>query len=184
MKKGVVDKKLTSDELLLAIEVLVESLAKKHDISLDNFIELLNKRNEEKNIILIPCSLFRNRHLGILEIITKYLREEVNLSYKEIAILLNRDDRTIWSTYNSAIKKEKERFKITKDRFLIPISIFKERDFGFLELLTSYLKENHNLSYHEIAMLLNRDDRTIWTAYNRLLQKKNGNHKIIENESK
>jgi len=30
-----------------------------------------------------------------------------------------------------------------------------------------YLKDEKEMSYHEIAEVLNRDDRTVWTCYNR-----------------
>ena len=33
------------------------------------------------------------------------------------------------------------------------------------------MKENLNMNYHEIARLLNRNERTIWTAYNKSKQK-------------
>jgi len=36
------------------------------------------------------------------------------------------------------------------------------------------MKESFGMTYHEIALSLNRDDRTIWTVYNRALKKKGG----------
>ena len=55
----------------------------------------------------------------------------------------------------------------------IPSHIFKNRKLKVLEALVKYLKEERQLSYHEIAVLLNRNDRTIWTVYSRV-KKKNG----------
>ena len=55
---------------------------------------------------------------------------------------------------------------------MIPSFVFKDRRLKVLEVLVEYLKENHNLNYHEIAILLNRDDRTIWTVYQRALKKR------------
>jgi hypothetical protein len=49
----------------------------------------------------------------------------------------------------------------------IPTSIFLDRSISVLEAISKYLKEEKNLTYHQIAVLLNRDDRTIWTCYNR-----------------
>ena len=37
----------------------------------------------------------------------EYLKDKLNLTYHEIAVLLNRDDRTIWTCYNIAKKKRK-----------------------------------------------------------------------------
>ncbi|MEM4398084.1 MAG: sigma factor-like helix-turn-helix DNA-binding protein [Candidatus Woesearchaeota archaeon] len=54
----------------------------------------------------------------------------------------------------------------------IPLSIFNNRDFSFMESVVFYMKETLNMSYHDIADSLNRDDRTIWTIYNRALKKR------------
>ena len=51
-------------------------------------------------------------------------------------------------------------------------SIFRDRKLSILEVLVEYLKDKKELSYHEIAVLLNRDDRTIWTVYSRVKKKR------------
>ena len=56
----------------------------------------------------------------------------------------------------------------------LPISIFKDRNLSFMESAVYYMKVSLNLTYHEIAVELNRDDRTIWTVYNRAVAKKGG----------
>jgi hypothetical protein len=43
-----------------------------------------------------------------------------------------------------------------------------------MESVVFYMKDDLEKSYHEIAVYLNRDDRTIWTVYNRALKKKGG----------
>ena len=57
------------------------------------------------------------------------------------------------------------------EEVLIPSSVFKDRSVSVLEVLVEYLKDKKNLSFHQIAMLLNRNDRTIWTVYNRTKRK-------------
>lgn len=49
----------------------------------------------------------------------------------------------------------------------IPTKIFGDRSFAVLESLVKYMKEELKMNYAEIAEILNRDERTIWTAYNR-----------------
>jgi len=44
--------------------------------------------------------------LSVLETLTKYLREELNLRLYQIANLLNKNQRTIWTVYNRAQKKK------------------------------------------------------------------------------
>jgi hypothetical protein len=95
------------------------------------------------------------------------LKENLRLRYKEIALLMNRNERTIWSTYNNAKKKLQEEFILGEVEYYLPIKIFENRKFSVLEIISKYLHENLNLSYHKIAILINRDDRTIWTVYHR-----------------
>jgi len=61
----------------------------------------------------------------------------------------------------------------------IPSSILKDRSLSVLEAIVEYLREEKGLTFHRIAVLLNRDDRTIWTAYRRAKEKRgvNGNGK-------
>ena len=54
---------------------------------------------------------------------------------------------------------------------IVPNKVFKDRTVSVLEALVEYLKDK-GLSYHEIGMMLNRDERTIWTCYNRLQKKR------------
>ena len=55
--------------------------------------------------ISFPSSVFKDRSLSVLEALSEYLRDKKDLSYSEIAQLLNRDDRTIWTYYKRAKKK-------------------------------------------------------------------------------
>lgn len=54
----------------------------------------------------------------------------------------------------------------------VPLSVFEDRTVSILEALVEYLKDKRHLTYHQIAKMLNRDDRTIWTVYNRLSKKR------------
>lgn len=56
--------------------------------------------------------------------------------------------------------------------YTIPVTILSDRKLSALEHITAYLKEHHNLTYKEIAILLNRDQRTIWTTYQRTKKKR------------
>ncbi len=76
-------------------------------------------------------------------------------------------------------KKKKEITNLikTKGELSVPATIFL-RELGALEALVKYMKENLMMSYHEISELLNRDDRTIWTAYKKALEKQPENIKV------
>jgi DNA-directed RNA polymerase specialized sigma24 family protein len=53
----------------------------------------------------------------------------------------------------------------------IPVSIFKDERLTPFELIVKYLKEMKNLTYAEIGRQLNRDERNIWTVYQRAKKK-------------
>ena len=55
----------------------------------------------------IPTLIFKDRKLSVLEAMVEYLKDEKQMNYQEIAVLLNRDDRTIWTCYSRAKKKRK-----------------------------------------------------------------------------
>ena len=124
--------------------------------------------------IAIPQSIFKDRTIAVLEALTEYLKDELKMSYHEIAVLTARDDRTIWTAYNRA--KQKREGKETKAReravLTVPFNIFHDRSLSILEVITEYLKDKKQLTYHEIASMLNRDDRTIWTVYDRVRKKR------------
>ena len=54
----------------------------------------------------IPVSIFKDSKCSLLETLVVYLREEYELSYSEISALLMRDDRTVWTVYHRATRKQ------------------------------------------------------------------------------
>lgn len=60
--------------------------------------------NDER-YINIPSFILKDRNLAALEAIVVYLKDSLGYNYAQIARLLNRDDRTIWTTYQRAKKK-------------------------------------------------------------------------------
>ena len=140
--------------------------------------KLINLGDWSRDIYL-PVSIFSSSPLSALEVIVKYLKEEVGLSYREIGILINRNERTVWSVYRNSKKKMSKRFFVSYSRFYIPIAILRDRSLGVLEAITEYMKDELQLRYCRIASLLNRDDRTIWTVYKRAKKKrKNGRSRL------
>ena len=114
----------------------------------------------------IPISIFRNN--SPLEALVKYLKENLNLRLSEISSLLNRDQRTIWITYDNSKRSIKELDLSSK--ITIPLNYFSERGLSILENLTDFLVDQ-KFSLSNISSLLNRDYKTIWTIYRRSLKK-------------
>ena len=53
----------------------------------------------------------------------------------------------------------------------VPTGIFRDRKVKVLEALVRYLHEEHQMNYSQIGRLLNRNPRTIWTAYQKARKK-------------
>lgn len=149
---------------------------KKRNVSYDEFIKYLDevykpslaKKPEEP---LIPVSVFDNNYLSSLEAVVKYLHENKELRLTDIAKLIKRDQRAIGVTYRFASKKMKVMLKAPVSKYELPVLVLAQKKLSVLESIVYYIKKNYGLSYHDIALLIRRNDRTVWTVYNRALRK-------------
>ncbi len=123
----------------------------------------------EKEEILIPDCVF-SQELSAFESIVKYLKENLGFTNKKIAELTSKSQKSIWQSYNSAKKKSPALFEITDSEHHIPVSALKP-PFTILESIVRFLKEEQNLRFHQIAAVLKRDDRTVWTVYRRTMKR-------------
>ncbi len=78
------------------LNLFITHLKEKHNLNAGQIIDLITKKQE----ILIPATIFDSKKISPLESITKFLKENEELSYHKIALLLNRNDRTIWTVYS------------------------------------------------------------------------------------
>ena len=85
------------------IDKVLSNVKKKYILTEEEVKEIIEKREGE---IVLPISIF-NKKLGMLEASSLYLKDKLNLSFKEIAQLLKRNYKTIWTSYNKAKKKLK-----------------------------------------------------------------------------
>jgi len=72
--------------------------------------------------------------------------------------------------------------KNNRDYIDIPSFVFKDRTLSVLEVMVEYLRDNKKMKLHEIALIINRDDRTVWTVYRRAKLKRKGIIKRSQNE--
>ncbi|MFH1642460.1 MAG: hypothetical protein ABIC04_06195 [Nanoarchaeota archaeon] len=145
------------------VQKILTPIKDKYDLSYD---DLFSKLSE----IDIPLDIFV-KELGSFEAIVKYLKENLGYTYHEISELLNRDERTIWNSYNKSKKKYSARIISRKSKFSLPVSAIKDRKLSVLESIVTHLKENCLLSYAQISKLLQRNFKTIWTVYYRARKK-------------
>ncbi len=158
---------LSYEEIIELIRVLKDELQKKYSLDGNKIVSLLERKGE----LQIPAAIFNNNKLSALEGIVKFLKENKEMNFKKIAEILNRSDKTIWTTYKKSSIKMSELFTETDSKYFIPVSLFEDRKMSVLEVIVIHLKENYNLTNHKIAELLNRSDKTVWTVYNRAKKK-------------
>ena len=160
-KRGVTE--IDVQRLLEDVAVFVKTLKDRYGISPDEAIKLIEKGVSTGDDVLIPISIFNDK-LGVLETTAKFLHDEQHLDVKRIAELLNRSDKTIYTSLHQA--KKKFPFKLTMERSeLVPASLFRDRKHGPLQLLCKYLHDECHLNYATIARKIQRDERTIWISY-------------------
>jgi len=152
---------------------LINDIQKRQDLSLSDLRHILESvvsgiKHVEKTDSF-PLSIF-NKKLTVLESIVKFLHEEKSKSLKEIAEILGRNQRNLWHTYNSAKNKMSSQLPVNHD-LTVPISIFQGSTLSPSEAVVFYLKEQRQLSFSEIARILCKNDRTIWTMYTRAKKK-------------
>lgn len=141
------------------------------DILLNKSKEELVKIILEKEKYAVPITIL-NSGLHPLQAVVKYLREKENLDIKTISILLNRDVQTIWTSYR-LVKDKKFLFKKsqTELQIKIPLSILSKKNNSILESTINYLITIHHMRLTDIAKILGKSIKTIWTCNNRYITK-------------
>jgi DNA-directed RNA polymerase specialized sigma24 family protein len=173
-------KDLKEDKLVQALGLIMDELREKYSLEKEDLVEeVRDKYGLKKEEIIdmmklreksyIPITVFTKK-LGGLEAIVKYLKENLNLNYREISKMLSRDERTIWTAYKKSKKKMPEILSVEKTSVVLPIDIFKNRKFTVLEATILYLKER-GMKFSEIAKLIKRDPRNVQKTYSRVIEK-------------
>jgi hypothetical protein len=157
---------ITFEKIVPVIEEL-----KKHNITFNDINSYVETLKREEREFPIPLSLFKTKELGPLESLVKYMKENMKLRLSEIAEILNRDERTIWTTYQNSVSKKKEKLAIDKkSKIEIPVSILYNRNLSVLENIVVYLRNLGNKN-SQIAKMLGKDPRNIYTIYARAIKK-------------
>lgn len=157
---------IKADQDFVRSKKFTAELTDRYNVDLVKLFELVSERD-----ILIPLSVF-NPRLSALETVSKYLHENLGLGYRKIAELMNRSEKTIWQAYNFSLKKFPRRLIVKETPYLVPVSVFADRKYSNLESVVAFIKEQYRLKFSEIGALLHRDQRTIWTVYNRARKKR------------
>lgn len=178
------DENIVSD-----IELFLDDITAKHDLNTNDIIKILREirqKKAEKNLqSLIPISVFSSKKIGCLEALVRYLIDVCGLKKSEAAKLLNRDQRTVWNSYDKARIKSADAIDISNKTISLPLNIFADRNFSVLESIVAFLKEEKGLTDKKISGLLDRSNKTVWTVYSRYkIKLANQNYPSLESKKK
>ena len=111
--------------------------------------------------------LRKDRLVSALGLIAEELKEKYSLSSVEAVNVLTEElmDKLEVSCKEVRIFREEEKLEI-------PLKVFACGELGALEAVVKYMKENLGMKYSKIGETINRDQRTVWTAY------KKGSNKV------
>ena len=149
------------------VKSLLSKLSKEELISL--FVDYLAREKIESKI---PVSIFNAKKLSSFELVVRFLKDKLKLRNSKISKVLMRSQQSVWNTYKNSKKKFSGKLEVKASEYDIPFSIFQNKC-SILESIVVYLREKHDLRFSEIAKLINRDQRTVWTVYNRKKKRKN-----------
>ncbi len=122
-----------------------------------------------RRTLLAPVSIFVTE-LTPLEAIVKYLREEQGMRLVAIAAVLGRDQREVGVAYRRSRAKMPRPLPAKPARLSFPVALLADRRLSPFEHLVRALREM-DLSNVEIARLVRRDERTVWTVARRAERK-------------
>ena len=151
------------DSLLSAIssqhllKIILQKLCQEQDLQLPELIHTFQEAKEEASI---PLPIF-SYSLEPAEALYKFLKENEGLSFQRIAQELNRDQKSVWASYQRAEKKNRKKFSFQNKCYFLPLSLFKNRSYSILESVVFYLHSTHHLSNKDIAALLHKTPNTV-----------------------
>lgn len=145
-------------------------IQRKYNLNDIETYDLISKKKYSRESI--PICIFSEHTLSSFEAIVKFLRENCYLNFREIGELLNRSKFTIAASYRSATIKHPSKYIIFSTDYDIPTEFISSRKYSVLESIVLFLKQKHNLRYKEISDLLQLNQRTVWTVYQRAKKKR------------
>lgn len=159
VEEGVIKKILSENRSEELLQSVINKLQQRGFTDKD-ILELFEVKNN------VPLSVF-SYNLGPLESVVKYLKENKEMNFHSIGILLNRDERTIWKSYSEAKKKFPGKFLIGNEKYFIDCENFANREFSVLEHIVGSLSKDYAMKNKDIANVLKKSVSTIGTISRR-----------------
>jgi hypothetical protein len=149
--------KVTEDRRFRELRRLAEELRREYGLSSDELARHISRADIPVSIFKADCTPF--------ETIVKYLKENRRVSLALAARLLNRTRQGVGQAYARAQKRCPQALA-EEPGHRIPLEVVASRRYPVLASIVKHLKDQ-GLSYSAIGRLLNRDPRTVWSAYQR-----------------
>ena len=157
-----------NNKVLNKIDDLIKFIETKTGKDFKDIISILHQKEKQRKNFF-PITIL-NKKLGVTECLVRYLKDELGWNYKKISSIIKRSEGVVGVMYRNSLKKLSGTLKPTNTTIFVPLSIFSSK-FTVFESIIAYLKEKEELRFSEIAKLTKRDQRTIWTIYNRVKKK-------------
>jgi hypothetical protein len=155
----------------LDLELFLATHDEKELILLKNLLDKIILKKLKENEISIPISIF-SKDLSPGEALVKFLKENKNLKFSEIAKLLNKKENAIWLNYSRSKEKSKTPFDgYQMDKINLPAYIFRIEKLSYLESIIYYLRQELRLSNNELSKLLNKSPQVLSISYNHAKKK-------------
>ena len=148
---------------LRQLQQAVGQFAEKYGLRTEDVLSLIECDS-------IPVTAF-NDVLSPLETTVKYLKERLGRRLCDIAKLMNKDQASVWTAYRNASKKHPQELVCAQTQYTIPLTALQSDKLSILELIVTYLRVTYGLSFRSIGELLKRNERTVWTSYDRARKK-------------
>ncbi len=164
---------LEKERLLIELKEMVLSLSERQDTHPTEISQAIHSvfpsfsPGTEEDVLAIPVGVFAS-DCTPLQALVSFLHEQKRYSLKEIALLIDRTYRSVSQAYREGVVKED-----LLDDFLIPLNMFSA-NLSILEAVIRYLHVDCSLTFSRIASFLKKDQRTIWTIWDRAQKKMHG----------
>jgi len=158
------------------VEKFLQFLEREYAITAQDLDRALALRDQKATLeqaraeARVPLGIFLPE-LGAFETIVKFLREGYGLPHAEIARIVGRSHSTVRVAYRRALEKVPRQLGVSdiqdaQESF--PAGIIADRSLSVLEHLVTHLL-SRGMRLADIARILHRDQRTIWTVKQRAL---------------
>ncbi len=145
---------LSSQQLL---KIVLKKIQSEGNLDLNQLINTFQETKEESPI---PSFIFSSP-LAPAEALYKFLKENEEYSYRQIAQATKRNQKSVWATYQRAKKKNGQRIDPREEKHYLPLVIFGNRAYSYLESVVFYLNTVYNLTNPQISKLLHKSPNSI-----------------------